>query len=120
LQGQALGRGNRRSRCLSRKLGSGQMRTHLFRLAAICAAFFLALSAPSFAQNVPYQRIVQAGSAPNDWLTYSGNYNSQRYSALNQINRQNVKNLRPAWMYQIKKPGVFEASPIVADGAMYI
>ena len=79
----------------------------------MCAAFLLTLSAASFAQNVPYQRLVQAASTPNDWLTYSGNYNSQRYSALTQINKQNVKNLRPAWMYQIKKPGVFEARIIV-------
>src|SRR5205085_8238642 len=72
------------------------------------------------AQIVPYGRIVQAGNAPQDWLTYSGNYNSQRYSALSQINRQNVAQLRPAWMYQLKRPGVFEATPIVADGVMYI
>jgi glucose dehydrogenase len=58
--------------------------------------------AASLAQNVPYQRLVNAGNAPQDWLTYSGNYNSQRYSALNQINRQNVAQLRPAWMYRSK------------------
>ena len=83
------------------------MRAQAFRFALICAGLLLALSAPSLAQNVPYQRLVQAANAPNDWLTYSGNYNSQRYSPLTQINRQNVKNLRPAWMYQIKRPGVF-------------
>ena len=77
------------------------------------------LAAPAFA-DVPYQRIVRAAENPADWLTYSGNYNAQRYSALNQINRQNVSQLRPLWMYQIKRPGVFEASPIVADGVMYI
>jgi alcohol dehydrogenase (cytochrome c) len=83
--------------------------------------FVLAVTGlPGFAQNVPYQRLVQAGNTPQDWLTYNGNYNSQRYSALNLINRQNVAQLRPAWMYQIKKPGVFEASPVVADGVMYI
>ena len=77
------------------------------------------LAAPALAQ-VPYQRIVRAAETPADWLTYNGNYNSQRYSALSQINRQNVGQLRPLWMYQIKRPGVFEASPIVADGVMYI
>ena len=96
------------------------MSTHPFRFAAICVSLLLALSPPSLGQNVPYQRLVQAPATPNDWLTYSGNYTSQRYSALTQINKQNVKNLRPAWMYQIKKPGVFEASPVVADGVMYI
>ena len=70
--------------------------------------------------QVPYQRLVNAGQTPNDWLTYSGNYNGQRYSPLDQINRSNVSRLRPAWMYQIRKPGVFETSPVVADGVMYI
>jgi alcohol dehydrogenase (cytochrome c) len=87
---------------------------------------FLALfSATLFASTqllaqVPYQRILRAASEPQNWLTYSGNYNSQRYSALTQISRQNVSQLRPAWMYQIRRPGVFEASPIVVDGIMYI
>ena len=69
---------------------------------------------------MPYQRIVQAASAPQNWLTYSGNYNAQRYSTLDQINRQNVGQIQAAWMYQIKRPGVFETSPIVVDGVMYI
>ena len=83
------------------------------------AAALLLASGAAIAQ-VPYNRIVQAGNAPGDWLTYSGNYNSQRYSPLAQINRNNVSQLRPAWMYQLKRPGVFETTPIVADGVMYI
>ena len=43
----------------------------------------------AFAQ-VPYQRIAAAESEPASWLTYSGNYQSQRFSPLTQINRQNV------------------------------
>ena len=79
----------------------------------------LLLSSPAFAQ-VPYQRIVRANDTPSDWLTYSGNYQSHRYSALSQINRQNVTQLKPAWIYQIRDAGLIEASPIVADGTMYI
>lgn len=89
------------------------------RVFAAAAALLMFATGAAVAQ-VPYQRIVQAGNAPQDWLTYSGNYNSQRYSALSQINRNNVSQLRPAWMYQLKRPGVFEATPIVADGVMYI
>src|SRR5262245_24557201 len=86
-------------------------------LSLCLGALFLAVDA---AAQVPYQRIVRSANEPQNWLTYSGNYNSQRYSALNQINRQNVRQLRPAWMYQLKRPGVFETSPIVVDGIMYI
>ncbi len=74
---------------------------------------------PTLAQ-VTSQRIARADSEPESWLTYSGNYQSQRYSPLNQINRQNVGQLRPFWMYQIRRAGVFETSPIVADGVMYL
>src|SRR6266550_2020349 len=93
---------------------------HQLYTAAVATLPVLALGFSQASGQVPYSRIVQAGSAPADWLTYSGNYNAQRYSALGQINRGNVANLRPAWMYQIKKPGVFETSPVVADGVMYI
>src|SRR6266478_4892754 len=91
-----------------------------FCTALVATLLLLALGFSHASAQVPYSRLMQAGSAPADWLTYSGNYNSQRYSALGQINRGNVANLRPAWMYQIKKPGVFETSPVVADGVMYI
>ena len=49
----------------------------------------------SASAQVPYDRIVKAESEPANWLTYSGSYNSQRYSALDQINRQNVAQLKP-------------------------
>jgi len=83
--------------------------------------FFIALMASVgvFAQ-IPYQRIVNADSTPSDWLTYSGSYQSHRFSQLDQINRQNVSQLRPAWIYQVRRAGVVETSPIVADEVMYI
>jgi quinoprotein glucose dehydrogenase len=36
-------------------------------------------------------------SAGPDWATYGGNLASHRYSALDQINKDNFKNLRIAW-----------------------
>ncbi len=81
---------------------------------------FIALStATSFAQ-VPYPRIAGSEGAPSDWLTYSGNYQSHRFSALNEINRQNVGRLKPFWIYQVRRTGIVETSPIVVDGVMYI
>src|SRR5215831_7892442 len=72
-----------------------------------------------FAQ-VPYRRIAAADTDPSSWLTYSGNYQAQRYSGLNQINRQNVTQLKTAWVYQMRNSGIVETTPIVADGVMYI
>jgi alcohol dehydrogenase (cytochrome c) len=78
------------------------------------------LSLSSAFAQVPYQRIVAADSNPGTWVTYSGNYQAQRFSKLDQINRQNVSQLKPTWIYQMQSPGIVETTPIVSDGVMYI
>jgi len=70
--------------------------------------------------QVSYQRILRADTEPANWLTYAGNYQSHRYSQLNQINRQTVAQLKTAWVYQIRQAGIIETSPIVVDGVMYM
>ena len=49
-------------------------------------------SAPPVAQNVTFDRLIHARSEPQNWLTYYGAYDAQRYSSLNQITVNNVKN----------------------------
>src|SRR5947207_2746478 len=70
--------------------------------------------------QVPFERILRADSEPGNWLTYSGNYQSYRYSSLAQINKNNVADLKVAWVYQMREPGKIETSPIVVDGTIYI
>ena len=71
--------------------------------------------------QVTYQRIANADNEPGNWLTYSGNYSSTRFSDLQQINKSNVQKLAPVWIYQLRAPqGPFETTPIVADKIMYI
>ena len=72
------------------------------------------------AAQVSYERLRQADSEPANWLTYSGNYSAQRYSGLNQITPANVRQLRPVWVYQMQTTERVEASPLVADGMMYV
>ena len=57
--------------------------------------------------------------SPNDWLMFSRTYDEQRFSPLNQINRQNVSQLRLAWARGME-PGSTENIPIVYDGVMYV
>jgi alcohol dehydrogenase (cytochrome c) len=84
--------------------------------------------APPVVQNVTAERIVKARSEPQNWLTYYGAYDGQRYSALDQINTENVKNLKPTWVFQYGVVGLqatpatysFEAAPIVVDGVMFV
>ena len=66
-----------------------------------------------------FDRLVNAAKEPQNWLTYSGNMMSQRYSPLDQITPQNVKNLELQWVFQARSLEKFEATPLVVDGIMY-
>ncbi len=76
------------------------------------------LSGALWAQ-VSFDRILAAGNEPQNWLTYSGSTMSQRYTTLNQITPENVKNLELQWMFQARSLEKFEATPLVVDGIMY-
>ena len=80
----------------------------------------VAVTAAPVTAQVPYERILDAASEPEHWLTYSGSYGAQRYSTLDQISRANVDQLQPAWVYQTRSTQKFEVSPLVVDGVMYI
>ncbi len=57
------------------------------------------------------------------WPMYGGSYDQQRFSDLDQINVENVKDLKPAW---IAHTGLFtvtsgyQTTPVVFDGSMYV
>jgi len=78
-------------------------------------------AAPFHAQaQVTPQRLQAAASEPQNWLTYSGGYQSQRYSTLDQITPANVKNLKLQWVYQAPVAGNWQTTPLVVDGVMYL
>ncbi len=61
------------------------------------------------------------GATRADWPHYGGTQLSWRYSALNQINASNVKNLAPAWIFQTGDYAEnLQSTPIVVDGVMYV
>ena len=69
--------------------------------------------------QVSFERLLQSDKEPQNWLTYSGNFKSQRYSTLNQVTPENVKNLELQWVYQARSLEKYEATPLVVDGVMY-
>jgi alcohol dehydrogenase (cytochrome c) len=75
--------------------------------------------AGTLSAQVSFDRIVNAGKEPHNWLTYSGNMMSQRYSPLAQLTPQNVKNLEQKWVFQARSLEKFEATPLVVDGIMF-
>ena len=59
-------------------------------------------------------------SAENrDWPAYGGGPMNDHYSALDQIDRENVQKLQVAWSYDTAEPGGLQASPIIVGGVLY-
>ena len=57
---------------------------------------------------------------PGDWLMIRRDYHATSYSPLNQINRDNVKDLQLKWVWSMTEGGRTQASPIVHNGVMYL
>jgi len=101
-------------------MGTTMART--LRVAAVMVAIgSLAVSAQQAgAPQVTFQDVRDGLKDPTRWLTYGGDYGSQRHSPLTQITPQNVTRLVPQWAFQTDTLGKFEATPIVLDGVIYI
>ena len=52
---------------------------------------------------------------PNQWVIQTGDYSNQRYSKLDQINRDNVKDLKVAWTFSTGVLRGHEGGPLVID-----
>jgi quinoprotein glucose dehydrogenase len=79
--------------------------------ALILSVFFLTLGGSS------------STAAEKDWPAVGGDAGSSRYSALNQITRQNVQTLEVAWTYHSGDSGretTIECTPIVIGGMMFV
>jgi alcohol dehydrogenase (cytochrome c) len=88
----------------------------------LLVALIAAVATVAAQQPVTSARIQASAKEPQNWLTYSGHYNGQRYSTLDQITPANVKNLNLEWVFQVRSLGAadkFEATPLVVDGVMY-
>ncbi len=57
---------------------------------------------------------------PADWLMLRGNQQAHSHSALDQIDRGNVGELRLAWVWALGEDAGNQLSPLVHDGVMFI
>jgi len=57
--------------------------------------------------------------AVRDWPVYGGTPENNHYSALDQINRSNVKNLQVAWSYDTGEQGGLQTSPLMVGDVFY-
>ena len=74
---------------------------------------------PSFTP-VTAERLVNSDAEPQNWLHYSGNYYSQRYTRLDQINAGNAAELEMQWAFQLSALDRAETTPLVVDGVMFV
>ena len=70
--------------------------------------------------DVSQDMLARAGGQSTNWLHTNGSYDQQRFYPGTQINAQNVKSLRPAFVVQTEVVESMETAPIVVDGVMYL
>jgi len=81
------------------------------------AAPVLALFASGASAN---DELIKLSKDPNQWVMPTGNYANTRYSELNQINKDNAKNLRPVWTFSTGVLRGHEGGPLVIGDVMYV
>ncbi|AGT07201.1 methanol/ethanol family PQQ-dependent dehydrogenase [Paracoccus aminophilus] len=64
--------------------------------------------------------VTAAIAKPEQWAIQTGDYANTRYSTLNQINKDNVKDLRVAWTFSTGVLRGHEGSPLVIGDIMYV
>lgn len=61
-----------------------------------------------------------AAGVGDEWLSYGGGYEEQRFSPLDQVNAENVSQLGLAWFAVLDTARGQEATPLMHDGTLYI
>lgn len=55
-----------------------------------------------------------------NWTSYNGDYTGKRFSSLNQINKNNVGQLRVDWVFHAPNSSALEVTPVVYQGLMFV
>ncbi|WP_421983002.1 lanthanide-dependent methanol dehydrogenase XoxF5 [Roseibium sp.] len=83
----------------------------------LISAAVLALGAGTAHADANLQKMMDD---PNQWVIQTGDYKNQRFSKLDQINKDNVKDLQVAWTFSTGVLRGHEGSPLVVDNVMYV
>jgi quinohemoprotein ethanol dehydrogenase len=91
-----------------------------------CALWFgvtlqsAAATGENSAGNVNEARVRSEAPSGNNWMVNGGNFNSQHFSPLKQINDKNIGKLGLAWSLDIDSPMGMASEPLVVDGTIYV
>src|SRR6516165_3015826 len=94
------------------KIGEDAMK---LLLAAAVAALL-----PIGAQGQTAQQLTKGASDTKNVLNYGMDYNLQRFSPIDQINKNNVKDLVPVWSYSYDDNRSEESQPLIYNGVLYV
>jgi len=64
-------------------------------------------------------QLIELSKDAKNWIMPTGDYANTRYSALDQINKDNVKDLQVKWTFSTGVLRGHEGGPLVHDGVMY-
>jgi alcohol dehydrogenase (cytochrome c) len=87
--------------------------------ARIGVALVVVAAVVSLEAQVTFERQLDAGREPQNWLTYSGNVLGHRFSPLTQVTLDNVDQLELQWVWQAKSLEKYETTSLVVDGILY-
>jgi alcohol dehydrogenase (cytochrome c) len=96
---------------------------------ALLASLLVATAmTPARAADMTNDRALNPQREPQNWILHHGNYQGHRFSTLNEINTDTVKNLKPVFTVALSgfqsggryAFGNLEATPLVEDGVMYV
>ena len=62
--------------------------------------------------QVTFERLLNSGKEPQNWMTYSGDYSGKRFSSLDQINTATAYTMVAKWVFQTGATGKLETSPL--------
>src|SRR5437660_10934775 len=104
-----------------KRLSTARNSTAPGAIAAALASSLLASTAPARAADVTYERLLNP--EPQNWLMHHRDFNAQRYSPLELINKSNAGNLKLQFAVALAGKSAadsLEATPLVEDGFMYM
>ena len=107
---------------MSNAIASGGIWPKRCRRSGTVAMVLLALGLAGCGDNASQaasERLVNAASEPENWLTHGGTYDEQRFSKLAAIDSGNVGKLGLAWYHDLDTTRGQEATPLVVDGVLY-
>lgn len=99
-------------------------------LAGLAGAALVAMAAS--AADVTHERLVDSEAEPENWINHHGNYESHRFSSLDEIDRDNVAGLKVAFTWAMGDTqgggkdlivwpfAGLEGTPLAEDGFLYL